>query len=368
MPQRCALSTRGVERAANASFGDARVYLERFVAVARHVEVQIFGDGRGRVVALGERDCSLQRRNQKVLEETPAPNLPDVVRARLHAAAVRLGESVSYASAGTVEFIYDPAREDFAFLEVNTRLQVEHPVTEAVFGCDLVEWMIRQAAGEDPIGAALSRGPLAPSGAAMEARLYAEAPHAGFRPSAGLLTEVVWPEGARVDTWIERGTEVTANYDPMLAKIIVTGADRAGVVETLRVALDATRVSGIETNLEYLRAIAGSNMFARAEVSTAALGSFTHRPRSIEVVEPGAQSSLQELPGRLGLWHVGVPPSGPMDARSFARANALVANAPCDGCVGDDGRRREAPLPHRHRGRDRRRAHAGDSRRRSGAA
>ena len=316
-----------VERTAKASFGDARVYLERFVAPARHVEVQIFGDGRGKVVALGERDCSLQRRNQKVLEETPAPDLPDAVRARLHDAATRLGESVSYASAGTVEFIYDAAREEFSFLEVNTRLQVEHPVTEAVFGIDLVEWMIRQAAGEDPIGAALSHGPLVPRGAALEARLYAEVPHAGFQPSAGLLTQVVWPDGARVDTWIERGTEVTANYDPMLAKIITTGADRAEAVAALRRALADTRVSGIETNLDYLRAITASDMFAKAQVSTSVLRDFAYRPRGVEVVAPGAQSSLQELPGRLGLWHVGVPPSGPMDARSFARANALVGNA-----------------------------------------
>ena len=318
----------GVERTAKASFGDARVYLERFVAIARHVEVQVFGDGRGHVVALGERDCSLQRRNQKVLEETPAPRLSADTRGELHAAAVRLCESVSYASAGTVEFIYDPVREDFAFLEVNTRLQVEHPVTEAVFGIDLVEWMIRQAAGENPIAAALAGGPLVPRGTAIEARLYAEVPHAGFRPSAGLLTEVVWPETARIDSWIERGTEVTTNYDPMLAKIVVTGVDRAAVIAALRTALDAARVSGIETNLGYLRAVAGSDMFARAEVATSVLRDFAYRPRSIEVVTPGAQSSLQELPGRVGLWHVGVPPSGPMDARSFARANALVANAP----------------------------------------
>ena len=317
-----------VERTAKASFGDARVFLERFVATARHVEVQVFGDGRSRVMVLGERDCSLQRRNQKVLEETPAPNLSDAVRARLHAAAVRLCESVGYASAGTVEFIYDAAREEVSFLEVNTRLQVEHPVTEAVFGIDLVEWMIRQAAGEDPIGEALARGPLAPRGAAIEARLYAEVPHAGFQPSAGLLTEVIWPADARVDTWIERGTDVTTNYDPMLAKIVVAGADRATAVAALRRALAGTRVSGIETNREYLRAIAGSPMFAQAQVATSVLRDFVYRPHSVEIVQPGAQSSLQELPGRLGLWHVGVPPSGPMDARSFARANALVANAP----------------------------------------
>ncbi|KQT89012.1 urea carboxylase [Methylobacterium sp. Leaf466] len=318
-----------VERTARASFGDARVYLERFVARARHVEVQIFGDGQGRVVALGERDCSLQRRNQKVVEETPAPGLSDAVRARLHAAAVALGTSVSYASAGTVEFIYDPDRQDISFLEVNTRLQVEHPVTEAVFGIDLVEWMIRQAAGEDPIGTA---GPLVPKGAAIEARLYAEIPYADFAPSAGLLTQVRFPDGVRVDGWIVTGTEVTPFYDPMLAKIIVTGADRPAAIAALRAALDETVVAGIETNLGYLRAIAASELFASGRVATTALRDFAYTPRSVAVLAPGPQSSLQELPGRLGLWHVGVPPSGPMDARSFAVANALVGNPP-DTCA-----------------------------------
>ncbi|MEA1835159.1 urea carboxylase [Methylobacterium durans] len=318
-----------VERTARASFGDARVYLERFVAEARHVEVQIFGDGRGRVVALGERDCSLQRRNQKVIEETPAPGLRDEVRARLHRAAVALGESVAYASAGTVEFIYDHRREEFSFLEVNTRLQVEHPVTEAVFGIDLAEWMVRQAAGEDPIGDA---GPLVARGAAIEARLYAEIPHANFAPSAGLLTEVRFPEGARIDGWIATGTEVTPFYDPMLAKIIVAGADRPTALAALREALAETAISGIETNLDYLRTIAASEILASGRVATTALRDFAYRPRSIEVLLPGAQSSLQELPGRVGLWSVGVPPSGPMDARSFRDANALVGN-PGETCA-----------------------------------
>jgi len=313
-----------VQRTARASFGDARVYLERFVSQARHVEVQIFGDGKGKVVALGERDCSLQRRNQKVVEETPAPLLSDAVRARLHAAAVQLGESVAYESAGTVEFIYDPAREEFYFLEVNTRLQVEHPVTEAVFGIDLVEWMIRQAAGEDPISAA---GPLTPKGAAMEVRVYAEIPHANFQPSAGLLTEVKFPEWARIDGWIETGTEVTPYYDPMLAKVIVTGADRPATIAALHAALAQTSICGIETNLAYLRAIAASELLASGKVATTALKDFAFRPSSVEVLVPGAQSSLQELPGRLNLWHVGVPPSGPMDDYSFRRANALVGNA-----------------------------------------
>ncbi|MFG1381122.1 urea carboxylase [Xanthobacter versatilis] len=323
-PQELADTFERVQRTARASFGDARVYLERFVAEARHVEVQIFGDGKGKVVALGERDCSLQRRNQKVVEETPAPLLSDDVRARLHAAAVQLGQSVAYESAGTVEFIYDPARQEFYFLEVNTRLQVEHPVTEAVFCIDLVEWMIRQAAGEDPIAAA---GPLAPKGAAMEVRVYAEIPHANFQPSAGLLTEVKFPASARIDGWIETGTEVTPYYDPMLAKVIVTGADRQAAIAALNAALAETSICGIETNLQYLRAIAASDLLASAKVATTALKDFAFRPESVEVLVPGAQSSLQELPGRLHLWHVGVPPSGPMDEYSFRRANALVGNA-----------------------------------------
>ena len=316
-------SFASVQRTATASFGDARVYLERFVSDARHVEVQLFGDGQGRVIALGERDCSLQRRNQKVIEETPAPLLSDVVRARLHKAATDLGAAVSYISAGTVEFIYDPKREEFYFLEVNTRLQVEHPVTEVVFGIDLVEWMIRQAAGEDVIGAT---GVLVPKGAAIEARLYAEKPNANFQPSAGLLTEVVFPESARVDGWITTGTEVTPHYDPMLAKIIVSGADRASAIAALREALDQSSVCGIETNLGYLRAIAASELLSSGKVATTALRDFAYVADSIDVIVPGAQSSLQELPGRLNLWHVGVPPSGPMDERSFRHANRLVGN------------------------------------------
>jgi urea carboxylase len=314
----------GVERTAKASFGDARVYLERFIARARHVEVQVFGNGKGRAVALGERDCSLQRRNQKVIEETPAPNLPDAVRQRLFSAAESLCCSVNYASAGTVEFIYDPDRKDFAFLEVNTRLQVEHPVTEAVLGIDLVEWMVRQAAGEDPIPVTLPK----PKGHAIEARLYAEQPHAGFRPSAGRLTDVFLPKGIRVDGWIATGTIVEPYYDPMLAKIIVHGPDRPSAVAALQEALATSRVAGIATNLDYLAAIAGSDSFATGDVTTAALNSFPFAPKGIEVLAPGAQSSLQDLPGRLGLWHVGVPPSGPMDAKAHRNANRLVGNRP----------------------------------------
>ena len=312
-----------VQRTAGASFGDARLYLERYVEHARHVEVQVFGDGRGRVVALGERDCSLQRRNQKILEETPAPGLSRSVRQRLHAAAVALCESVLYESAGTVEFIYDAAREEFYFLEVNTRLQVEHPVTEMVFGIDLVEWMVRQAAGEDPLA---GWAPKQPQGAAIEVRVYAENPHANFRPSAGRLTHVEFHHDVRVDGWVEAGVEVTPFYDPLLAKVIVAGQSRDDAIRNLRAALAATSIAGIETNLDYLRMLAASKALESGEVATDVLGKLSYAPHTVDVIVSGAHSGLQELPGRLHLWHVGVPPSGPMDERSFRLANSIVGN------------------------------------------
>lgn len=313
-----------VQRMATSSFGDARVYLERFVAEARHVEVQIFGDGKGGVVALGERDCSLQRRNQKVVEETPAPRLTDALRLQLRDAAIALGQSVNYASAGTVEFIYDVARAQVYFLEVNTRLQVEHPVTEAVFGVDLVEWMVRQAAGDFALPAQES---LVPHGAAIEVRLYAENAAADFRPSTGLLTEVTFPTDIRVDGWVATGTEVTANYDPMLAKLIVHADSRDAAIDKLSAALASSRVAGIETNLSYLAAIIGSDVFRQGKVATSVLKDFAFTPATIEVLAPGAQTSIQDWPGRLGYWDVGVPPSGPMDDKSFRLANRLLGNA-----------------------------------------
>jgi len=312
-----------VQRMAGASFGDARVYLERYIATARHVEVQIFGDGRGGVVSLGERDCSLQRRNQKVVEETPAPGLSDELRQRLHAAARALGAAVGYESAGTVEFIYDVARADFYFLEVNTRLQVEHPVTEAVYGIDLVEWMIRQAAGEFVLP---TQEDLQPRGAAVEVRLYAENPQQDFRPCTGLLTEVRFSDEVRVDSWIEAGSEVTPYYDPMLAKLIAHGPTREAAIAQLSRALAASAVRGIETNLDYLRAIIAAPVFARGEVATQVLKDFAFAPRAVSVLAPGAQTSLQDWPGRLGYWDVGIPPSGPMDDRAFRLANAVVGN------------------------------------------
>ena len=275
-PAELAETFAAVRRLASASFGDGRVYLERFVARARHVEVQIFGDGDGGVVTFGERDCSLQRRHQKVIEETPAPNLSDVVRSRLHAAARELGRSARYASAGTVEFIYDAEREDFYFLEVNTRLQVEHCVTEAVYGVDLVEWMVRQAAGGWTLP---KQAMLLPRGAAVEARIYAENAAEAFLPSTGLLTEVRWADSVRVDTWVETGTEVTPHYDPLLAKVIAHGATRAEAVDTLAAALRGSAIWGLESNLGYLAAVLDDAVFRAGTMTTATLGRSRMRRR-----------------------------------------------------------------------------------------
>jgi urea carboxylase len=312
-----------VARLASGNFGDARLYLERFVAHARHIEVQIFGDGKGRILTLGERDCSAQRRNQKIVEETPAPNLSEDMRARLRADAVSLGRAVNYESAGTVEFVYDVERGEAYFLEVNTRLQVEHPVTEEVFGIDLVEWMIRQAAGEFAWPA---QGSLIPRGHSIEARLYAEDPARNFRPSTGLVTALQFPATARVETWIETGAEISPHYDPLLAKLVVKGETREEARAKLRGALGDTQVWGIATNLAYLREIAASAFFTAGETTTASIGGLSYHPHAIEVISPGAQSSLQDWPGRLGYWAVGVPPSGPMDDRSHRLVNAIVGN------------------------------------------
>ena len=313
-----------VERLARNNFKDAGIFIEKYIARGRHVEVQIFGDGKGNVIALGERDCSAQRRNQKIIEETPAPNLPDKTRAALWETACRLGRQVGYESAGTVEYLYDSTTGEFYFLEVNTRLQVEHGVTEEVCGIDLVEWMLLQAAGEL---APLDQNMVKPRGASIQARLYAEDPGRDFRPSAGLLTHVAWPEGARIETWVESGSEVSPFYDPMLAKIIVTAATRGEALSKLQSVLDATEIGGLETNLDYLRQLSRLDLLARGGVLTRSLQDVVYRADTIEVIAPGTQTTIQDWPGRLGYWAVGVPPSGPMDALSFRLANRLVGNA-----------------------------------------
>ncbi len=325
-PVELAGSLESVNRQAGAAFGDERVYLERWLADARHVEVQVVGDGTGRIVTLGDRDCSTQRRNQKVLEETPAPCLPDAFRARMLHAAEQLAASVSYRSAGTVEFLVDVPTDTVAFLEVNARLQVEHTVTETVWGIDLVEWMIRIAAGDASV---LDDDPV-PHGHAIEARICAENPWRGHEPSAGTLTVVSFPETARVDTWVETGSDVTTNYDSLLAKVITHGESRAEALGRLRAALDATRIEGVTTNVDLLRAVASSPAFAEARLSTSLLANVVPAGRAVEVLTGGTLTTVQDHPGRLGYWSVGVPPSGPMDDLSFRIGNRMVGNAEGD--------------------------------------
>ncbi len=312
-----------VQRLSRANFKETGIYLEKYVQAARHIEVQIFGNGLGKVIALGERDCSVQRRNQKVIEETPAPNITQYVREALSATAVKLASALSYRSAGTVEFVYDNSTGEFYFLEVNTRLQVEHGVTELVTGVDLVEWMIRIAAGEID---ALDHYIHQPRGHAIQVRLYAEDPNKNFQPSSGVLTEVEFPSSARVDTWVETGSNVSPYYDPLIAKVLVHAENRAATVTSMQTALEETRLSGIETNLEYLRQVLADKVFPAGEQTTRYLNSFAYKPHTIDVLDGGVMTTIQDYPGRIGYWAVGVPPSGPMDHLAFRLANKLVNN------------------------------------------
>jgi acetyl-CoA carboxylase biotin carboxylase subunit len=252
---------------AGAAFGDARVYLERFIASGRHVEVQVLGDGKGRVIHLGERDCSVQRRYQKLIEETPAPGLSGELRDGLHAAAVRFAERLSYRGAGTVEFLVDRERDAFYFLEMNARIQVEHPVTEAITGVDLVAEQIAVANGE---GLRLKQGDIRRNGCAIECRVNAEDPTNDFRPSPGLVREAVWPagEGIRVDTHIVSGARVPPFYDSLMAKIIAHAADRPAALAKLREAIASSRVTGVSTNLSFHADVLSDPEFQAGGVDT----------------------------------------------------------------------------------------------------
>jgi len=318
-----------VKRLGQNNFSDSGVFIEKYIERARHLEVQVFGDGAGEVIALGVRDCSVQRRNQKVLEETPAPNLPTGMAEALCEAAITLAKAVSYRSAGTVEFVYDAEAQRFYFLEVNTRLQVEHGVTEQVWGVDLVRWMIELAAGDLPPLAELVKG-LKPSGHAIQARVYAEDPGRDFQPSPGLLTAASFPaadgKALRIDTWVEAGCEIPPYFDPMIAKVITWSPSR----EDARVALDAalgdTLLYGVETNRDYLRQILAFTPFASGNPWTRCLEDLSYKADTFEVISAGTQTTVQDFPGRLGYWAVGVPPSGPMDSRALRLGNALLGN------------------------------------------
>jgi len=268
----------GARREAKSAFGDERVLIERYLERPRHIEMQVFGDAHGNVLHLFERDCSVQRRHQKVLEEAPAPNFGK--RAEMAAAAVAAAKAIRYTGAGTVEFI---AEQDgrFYFMEMNTRLQVEHPVTEMITGLDLVELQLRVAAGH-----------------AIEARIYAEDPAREFLPSTGRLVHVAFPPQARVDTGVEPGAEISPWYDPMIAKLIVHGEDRAAALSHLSNALRDTHIVGVTTNVEFLRRICESKAFANAELDTGLIGrnrAELFRPRGPVPAEVLAAAALAEL-------------------------------------------------------------------------
>jgi 3-methylcrotonyl-CoA carboxylase alpha subunit/acetyl-CoA/propionyl-CoA carboxylase biotin carboxyl carrier protein len=263
-----AAAVAAARREAAAAFGDDTMMLERFVERGRHVEVQVLGDAHGTVLHLYERDCSVQRRHQKVLEEAPAPNLPESLRARLLQAAVDLAQAVGYTGAGTVEFLV--AEDEFFFLEMNTRLQVEHPVTEAVTGLDLVALQLRVAAGER---LAISQEDIVCTGSAIEARIYAEDPYAGFLPQAGQVGTVRWPRSVRVDEALESGQWVGTAYDPMLAKVVAHAEDRESARAVLVRALADTVLLGLPTNVGFCRELAASDAYATGAVHTAWLDS-----------------------------------------------------------------------------------------------
>src|SRR5581483_8392753 len=259
------------KREAASAFGDERVLVEKYVAAPRHIEMQVFADQHGHAIHLNERDCSLQRRHQKVIEEAPAPGMTAELRAIMGAAAVAAAKAVGYVGAGTIEFIVDGARglrpDGFWFMEMNTRLQVEHPVTEAITGLDLVEWQFRIAAGER---LALTQGAVPIDGHAVEARLYAEDPERGFLPSTGFLSVLRLPdgEGIRVDTGVEQGYSISPYYDPMIAKVIARGATRDQALNRLAAALERTMVVGPRTNAAFLHALCDAPGFRDGEFDT----------------------------------------------------------------------------------------------------
>ncbi len=255
------------------AFGNDAVLIEKYVSKPRHIEVQVFGDGTD-AVHLFERDCSLQRRHQKVIEEAPAPGMTPEMRAEMGAAAVRAAEAIGYKGAGTVEFIVDASeglRSDrFYFMEMNTRLQVEHPVTEAITGIDLVEWQLRVAAGA---ALPLQQGQITLTGHAFEARLYAEDVPAGFLPATGTLQHLKFPEGVRADSGVRTGDTISPFYDPMIAKVVTYGPTRSVALARMRAALAHTQVAGTVTNLAFLGALAGHAGFAAGDVDTGLIAS-----------------------------------------------------------------------------------------------
>ncbi|MHA7263306.1 acetyl/propionyl/methylcrotonyl-CoA carboxylase subunit alpha [Arthrobacter sp. TMN-37] len=314
-------------RVAASAFGDDTLFLERLIPTPRHIEVQVLADSHGNVVHLGERECSLQRRHQKVIEEAPSALLTEATRARIGEAACNAARSVDYTGAGTVEFLVsDASPDEFFFMEMNTRLQVEHPVTELVTGVDLVEWQVRIAGGE---ALTFGQDDVVLTGHAVEARVYAENPEAGFLPSSGTVLRLAEPagEGIRVDSSLLPGLAIPAAYDPMLSKVIAWGADRAEALERLDAALASTVVLGIDTNLEYLRLLIEDDDVRAARLDTTLierklpeLAFRTVTDAELAVLAAGmlASDPPADVAGRPDGW-AGAPHAGEVGARTELR-------------------------------------------------
>ena len=274
------------KREALSSFNDERVLIEKYLAKPRHVEIQIFADNHGHCLHLFERDCSIQRRHQKVIEEAPAPGMTDALRQRMGEAAVKAAQAIGYSGAGTVEFLLD-RDGSFYFMEMNTRLQVEHPVTELITGLDLVEWQLRVASGEK---LPLQQSDLAINGHAIEVRLYAEDADKGFLPQTGTITHLVWPEEARIDTGVTQGRAISTYYDPMIAKLIVWDRDRPSALAQLRRALAETEIAGVVTNAPFLLRLASHKAFAKADLDTGFIA--RHEAELLPSVPPASEDAL----------------------------------------------------------------------------
>ncbi|MEB3032796.1 acetyl-CoA carboxylase biotin carboxylase subunit [[Mycobacterium] nativiensis] len=341
---RAALAT--ARREAASAFGDDTLFLERFVLRPRHIEVQVLADTHGNVVHLGERECSLQRRHQKVIEEAPSPLLDAETRARIGMAACNTARSVDYVGAGTVEFIVSADRPDeFFFMEMNTRLQVEHPVTEAITGLDLVEWQVRVAAGEK---LPFTQDEITLTGHAVEARVYAEDPARGFLPTGGRVLAVHEPTGPglRVDSSLQAGTVVGSDYDPMLSKVIAHGADRAQALARLDAALAGTAVFGVQTNVEFLRFLLADPRVIAGDLDTELLDTrsadFAPLPAPDDVLAAGglyrqwaiARRGRRELWAAPSGWRIGAAAPVRTDVRTALRSEPVsVWGLPADARV-----------------------------------
>ena len=289
-PKEFAAALEGAQREGEASFGDGRVLIEKYISAPRHIEVQVFGDNHGNAVHLFERDCSLQRRHQKVIEEAPAPGMTEEMRTAMTSAAVTAAKAIDYSGAGTIEFIVDGSKglkpDGFWFMEMNTRLQVEHPVTEEVTGIDLVEWQLRVAAGEE---LPAKQEDIRLEGHAFEARLYAEDAAKGFLPAIGTLHHLSFAENARIETGVEQGSVISPFYDPMIAKVISKGNNREEALQMLHAALRHTQVAGTVTNKAFLSALCLHEEFAAGKVDTGLIG------RDLEKLVPEPAHSDQAL-------------------------------------------------------------------------